>query len=57
MNMDHSLSLMDLIVFAAMAFVAVLTVAWIASPSLRDWMERPKYRFQKNVRSYDERKP
>jgi hypothetical protein len=55
--MDHSFSTMDLVVFVAMAFVVALTVAWLVSPALRGWMERPKYRFQENVRTYDERKP
>ncbi|MBZ5602622.1 MAG: hypothetical protein LAO79_09985 [Acidobacteriia bacterium] len=45
--------LMDVIVFLAMAFAVVFLLAWAASPRLRAWIERPKYRFQENVRSYD----
>jgi hypothetical protein len=45
---------LEAIVFAAMAFAAVLTLAWSMSPGLRAWIERPKYRFQQNVQIYDE---
>jgi hypothetical protein len=54
MNMNGSLGAMDVIVLLALAFAIVLTVAWSVSPNLRAWIERPKYRFQKNLRSYDE---
>jgi len=54
MNMNGSLSAMDIIVLLALAFAIVFTVAWSVSPDLRAWIERPKYRFQKNLRSYDE---
>jgi hypothetical protein len=43
----------NIIVFAAIAFAAVFFVAWLARPDLRAWIERPKYRFQANVQSYD----
>jgi hypothetical protein len=49
MNMDHSLGLMDLLVFGAVAFSAIFTVAWALSPKLREWIEQPKYRFQDNL--------
>jgi len=45
---------MDVIVFLALGFAIVFVVAWSVSPALRAWIERPKYRFQKNLRSYDE---
>ena len=53
MNMNEPLSAMDAIVFVAFAFVAIFTVAWGLSPRMREWIERPKYRFQENVRSYE----
>jgi hypothetical protein len=54
MGMQHPLGVMDLIVFAAMAFAVIFTVAWAVSPGLREWIERPKFRFQESVRSFDE---
>lgn len=53
MNMEHSLGLMDLLVFGAVAFAALFTVAWALSPKLREWIEQPKYRFQENLRFQD----
>ena len=47
----------NLIVFSAIAFTALFTVAWLALPDLRKWIERPKYRFQANVQSYDQLAP
>lgn len=46
--------MMDAIVLLAVAFAVVFLVAWIVSPGLRAWIERPKYRFLANVKSYDE---
>jgi hypothetical protein len=43
----------NIIVFAAIGFAAVFFVAWLIRPDLRAWIERPKYRFQANVQSYD----
>lgn len=54
MNMSGSIGAMDVIVFLAFAFAVVFVVAWSVSPGLRAWIERPKYRFQKNLRSYDQ---
>ena len=45
---------MDVIVGLAVLFAVVFFAAWLVSPRLRAWVERPKYRFQANVRSYDE---
>ncbi|HVO99323.1 MAG TPA: hypothetical protein VMT15_14730 [Bryobacteraceae bacterium] len=53
--MDHHISAMDVVVFLALAVVVLFVAAWSLSPRLRDWIERPKYRFQKDVRDYDER--
>lgn len=47
------LSAMDLIVGLAVMFAVLFFAAWLVSPRLRAWVERPKYRFQANVRSYD----
>ena len=46
--------MIDLIVFSSVGFVALFFVAWIARPDLRAWIEKPKYRFQANVQSYDQ---
>ena len=61
MNMTDSvtgtmtgLTAMDDIVGLAVLFAMVFLVAWLLSPRLRLWVERPKYRFQANVRSYDQ---
>ena len=43
----------NIIVFAAIAFAVLFFIAWLARPDLRAWIERPKYRFQSNVQSYD----
>jgi len=43
----------DIIVLSAIVFAAAFLVAWLARPDLRVWIERPKYRFQANVQSYD----
>ena len=42
-----------IIVFSAIAFAGAFFVAWLIRPDLRAWIERPKYRFQANVQSYD----
>ena len=41
------------IVFSAIGFAAAFFVAWLVRPDLRAWIERPKYKFQANVQSYD----
>lgn len=46
--------MMDAIVLTALVCAAVFIVAWLLRPDLRAWIERPKYRFQANVRSYDQ---
>lgn len=44
---------MDLIVFIAVGFAILFSVAWACSPKLRVWIERPKYRFLAEVQEYD----
>ena len=53
MTMPTSMSLMDVIVLLAGLFAVVFVIAWIVSPKLRDWIERPKHRFLADVQSYD----
>jgi hypothetical protein len=47
---------MDLIVLIAVGFAVLFLAAWACSPNLREWIERPKYRFLADVEQYD-RKP
>ena len=47
--------MIDLIVFSSIGFLAVFFVAWTLLPGLRAWIEKPKYRFQANVQSYDQK--
>ena len=47
------MSLMDLIVLLAGVFAVAFLFAWLLSPRLRVWIERPKYRFLADVQSYD----
>ena len=54
MSMTRSMDAMDVIVLLALALAIVFVIAWSVSPALRAWIERPKYRFQENLRSYDE---
>jgi hypothetical protein len=46
--------MIDLIVFSSIGFVVLFFLVWIARPDLRAWIEKPKYRFQANVQSYDQ---
>jgi hypothetical protein len=48
------LTAMDVIVGLSLLFALAFLAAWIFSPALRAWVERPKYRFQENVRRYDQ---
>jgi hypothetical protein len=45
--------IMDAIVLLAGAFALLFLAAWLISPKLRDWIERPKYRFLADVQSAD----
>jgi hypothetical protein len=45
--------MVDAIVFSTIILAAVFTAIWLISPNVRAWVERPKYRFQSNVQSYD----
>jgi hypothetical protein len=52
--MDMTMSLMDAIVLLAGVFAVAFLAAWIVSPSLRVWIERPKYRFLADVQCFEE---
>jgi hypothetical protein len=52
--MHHSIGAMDIVVLLALALAIGFFVVWSLSPALRNRIERPKYRFQQNLRSYDE---
>jgi len=54
MTMTASISVMDLIVLLAGLFAAIFLVAWLTSPRLRVWIERPKHRFLADVQRYEE---
>jgi hypothetical protein len=54
MNMTAHISPMDIIVGLAILFALFFFAAWLISPRLRAWVERPKYRFQANLRAYDQ---
>ena len=54
MTMHSHLDLMDAIVLLTVVFAVVFFAAWLVSPRLRTWIERPKYRFLRDVQSYDE---
>jgi Ser/Thr protein kinase RdoA (MazF antagonist) len=45
---------MDAIVFGAIAFAVIFTIAWAISPALREWIERPKYGFQQSLEAFEE---
>jgi hypothetical protein len=45
--------MVDAIVFSTIILAAVFSAIWLISPNVRAWVERPKYRFQSNVQSYD----
>lgn len=47
------LTAMDVIVGLAVLLAVAFLAAWLISPRLRAWVERPKYRFQADVRAYD----
>jgi hypothetical protein len=53
MNMQPSFGLFDLLVFGAVAFAVLFTIAWALSPKLREWIEQPKFRFQENLRFHN----
>lgn len=55
-NMANSVTAIDVIVLIAVGFAILFLTAWACSPSLREWIERPKYRFLADCERYD-RKP
>ncbi len=58
MNMTGTIfewTAMDVIVGLALLFTLAFLAAWLFSTRLRAWVERPKYRFQADVRAYDQK--
>ena len=53
MNMGSDLGAMDVIVLVVTLFTILFVAAWLFSPALRKWIERPKYRFLADVEGYD----
>jgi hypothetical protein len=53
MTTTPALTAMDWIVLIALIFALAFVAAWISSPTLRAWIERPKYRFLADVEDYD----
>jgi len=51
--MAMGLTGMDLVVLIAVGFAVVFLAAWACSRNLREWIERPKYRFLADVEKYD----
>jgi hypothetical protein len=51
--MTTTITAMDWIVLIAVIFAVVFVAAWIFSPTLRAWIEQPKYRFLADVEDYD----
>lgn len=45
----------DIIVLASVAFAVAFLAAWLVSPGLRAWIERPKHRFHEAAAEYDQR--
>jgi hypothetical protein len=43
----------DLVVLASVAFALAFVAAWLVSPALRAWIERPKHRFHAAAKEYD----
>lgn len=48
-----AMTAMDWIVLIAVLLTVLFLVAWISSPTLRAWIERPKHRFLADVEDYD----
>ena len=42
-----------IIVVSSLAFGVAFVLAWCVSPGLRQWVERPKYRFLTRAQAYD----
>ena len=43
----------DAIVVASVALTVAFVAAWLLSPGLRAWVERPKHRFHEAAKEYD----
>jgi hypothetical protein len=45
----------NVIVLSSLVFGGLFFLAWLLRPDLRAWIEKPKYRFQKNVQDFDKK--
>ena len=52
--MTMGLTALDFVVLSAILLAIAFTAAWACSAKLRNWIERPKYRFLVDVEGYDE---
>ena len=43
----------DLVVYGSLGLTAAFVLAWAIRPDLREWIERPKYRFLEDVKRFD----
>jgi hypothetical protein len=43
----------NLIVLGSILFGVAFLLIWLLRPEVRTWVEKPKHRFQANVRRYD----
>lgn len=51
--MTMALTAFDFVVLLAIVLAIAFTAAWACSAKLRNWIERPKYRFLADVEGYD----
>ncbi len=52
--MTMGLTALDFVVLIAIVLAIAFAAAWACSAKLRNWVERPKYRFLADVQGYDE---
>jgi hypothetical protein len=45
----------EIIAIGSLVFAVAFGVAWLLQPDFRAWVEGPKYRFDDNLRRYDDR--
>jgi hypothetical protein len=43
----------DVIVLASLSLALAFVAAWVISPGLRAWIERPKHHFHEAAKEYD----
>jgi hypothetical protein len=45
--------MLDFVVFSSLGAAALFFLFWLLRRDLREWVERPKYRFLASVQHYD----